>query len=104
MSIYDKAIRVGRSPEHEILCPDCAQGIGKAGVVFRADQRVYRHGADLHIQVFGSPDFQHGVQGVEQIRRIVAGQIVERDEAVFFVFVFLSYFRNNMFLSRGFDR
>ena len=63
LSIYDKAVCVGRSREHEILCPDCFHGISKTGVVFRADQRVYRHCADLHIQVFGSPDFQHGVQG-----------------------------------------
>ena len=61
----DKTIGAGRGCEFEIRRSDCFHGIGKAGVIFRAYKRVYRHRADLHIQVFGRSDFQHGVKRVE---------------------------------------
>ena len=41
-----------------ILCPDCFHGISEAVAFLRAYKRVYSRFSDLHIQIFGSPDFQ----------------------------------------------
>ena len=41
-----------------ILCPDCFHGISEAVAFLRAYKRVYSCFSDLHIQIFGSPDFQ----------------------------------------------
>ena len=63
--VYDKQVYVRNSAEIETLCPDCFHGISKTDGVFRADKCVYRRRADLHVQVFGSTYFQHGIESVE---------------------------------------
>lgn len=64
-SVDDKAFCVGRGFKFERRCADCFKRISEAVAFLRAYKRVYSRFSDLHIQIFGSPDFQHGVQRVK---------------------------------------